>query len=363
MKKIRVKLGRNSYDVLLSTGLLHHAGQEIRRLLPSKNSRVFVVTSKNVRRHWGDVLETSLGQAKVPFQVLEMDDGEPAKRLPTVEQLAEQLVGAKADRQALLVAFGGGVVGDCAGFLASIFMRGIPVVQVPTTVLAQADASIGGKTGVNLHAGKNLIGAFHQPQAVLIDPAVLTTLDDREFRAGLYESLKCGVISDRRLFEFMAGQPEKICERDRRAVERVIVDSVRVKAAVVSADERESGRRRILNFGHTIGHALEAATGYTQLLHGEAIAWGMIAATAIGQEIGTCAEATAQRIRSAVMAYGPLPPVTARTEDIVARLASDKKAVAGAIHFVLPWTIGKTKIVNDVPMRVVTEAIEKTLGN
>src|SRR5207248_669951 len=239
------KLGRNSYDVLLSTGLLHHAGQEIRRLLPSKNSRVFVVTSKNVRRHWGDVLETSLGQAKVPFQVLEMDDGEPAKRLPTVEQLAEQLVGAKADRQALLVAFGGGVVGDCAGFLASIFMRGIPVVQVPTTVLAQADASIGGKTGVNLQAGKNLIGAFHQPQAVLVDPLVLETLDEREFRSGLFESLKSGVIGDRKLFEFMAEQPEKILERNRKALHRIVIDSVRVKAGVVSADERESDLRRI----------------------------------------------------------------------------------------------------------------------
>jgi 3-dehydroquinate synthase len=359
VKKIRVRLGRKSYDVLVSTGLLHHAGQEIRRRLPSTNSQAIVVTSKNVRRHWGDVLESSLIQARVPFQVLEMDDGEPAKRLHTVEQLAERMVDAKADRQSLLVAFGGGVVGDCAGFLASIFMRGIPVVQVPTTVLAQVDASIGGKTGVNLHAGKNLIGAFHQPKAVLIDPAVLATLDDREFRAGLYESLKCGVIRDRRLFEFMAGQPEKLQQRDRNAVERVIIDSVRVKAAVVSADERESGRRRILNFGHTIGHALEAATGYTQLLHGEAIAWGMIAAATIAQETSTCTEKIAQQVRSAVMAYGPLPPVTARTEDVVARLASDKKTVAGAIHFVLPWTIGKTKIVNDVPMSVVREAIEK----
>src|SRR5205823_2930563 len=314
-----------------------HAGREISRLLPSKSSRVFVITSPNVRRHWGQQLEASLKKSRLNYQVLEMNDGEPAKRLATVEQLAEQMVSAGADRKALIVALGGGVVGDCAGFLASIFMRGIPVVQVPTTVLAQADASIGGKTGVNLQAGKNLIGAFHQPQAVLIDSAVLATLDDREFRAGLYESLKCGVIRDRRLFEFMAGQPEKIRERDRKSVERVIVDSVRVKAVVVSADERESGLRRILNFGHTIGHALEAATGYTQLLHGEAIAWGMIAATAIAQETGTCAEATAQRIRSAVMAYGPLPPVTARTEEIVARLASDKKAVAGAIHFVLPW--------------------------
>jgi len=218
VKRIRVRLKSNGYDVLVGRGLLHRAGREVRRLLPAAGSRVFVITSPSVRRHWGEELEKSLRQAKVQYAILEMSDGEPAKRLETVEHLAERMVAAGADRKSLVVAFGGGVVGDCAGFLAAIFLRGIPVVQIPTTLLAQVDASIGGKTGVNLRVGKNLIGAFHQPRAVLADPEVLSTLDAREFRAGLFESLKCGVIRDRLLFDFMHRQSKKILGRDPRAL-------------------------------------------------------------------------------------------------------------------------------------------------
>jgi 3-dehydroquinate synthase len=359
VKRIPVRLKGNGYNVLVGRGLLQRAGREIRRHLPSAESRVFVVTSPNVRRHWGDALEKSLGQAKLQYAILEMNDGEPAKRLESVEQLAERMVAAGADRKSLVVAFGGGVVGDCAGFLAAIFLRGIPVVQLPTTLLAQVDASIGGKTGVNLRAGKNLVGAFHQPKAVLVDPEVLSTLDRREFRAGLFESLKCGVIRDRRLFDFMCTRAGKILGRDPRAMERVIADSIRVKAAVVSADERESDLRRILNFGHTIGHAIEAATGYTQLLHGEAVGWGMMAATAIACDCGFCAPETAERIAAAVEAYGPLPPLHCGTREIMARLPADKKTVAGAIHFVLPIAIGKVKIAGDVPPEVIRQAVEQ----
>ena len=359
MKRIRVKLKQNSYHVLVGAGLLRRAGAEVRRLLPSKSTRVFVVTSPAVRRHWGEALEESLRRARVGFEILEMYDGEPAKRLQTVEQLAEQMVNAGADRKSLVVAFGGGVVGDSAGFLAAIFMRGIPVVQVPTTYLAQVDASIGGKTGVNLRAGKNLIGAFHQPRAVLVDPEVLRTLDDRELRAGLFEALKCGVIRDRNLFEFMARHPRKILARDRKALERTIVDSIRVKAAVVSADEKESGLRRILNYGHTIGHALEAATGYTHFLHGEAVAWGMMAAAFIAREAGFCSAEICEQIITPVRAYGPLPPVTCPTEEVLRRLAADKKTVAGAVHFVLPQRIGRVKISSEVPSEVVRAAVEQ----
>ena len=359
VEKIRVKLNRSGYHVLIGAGLLRHAGREIHHLLPSKSSRVFVVTSPTVRRHWGEQLEASLKKARVNYHVLEMNDGEPAKRLATVEQLAEQMVSAGADRKALIVALGGGVVGDSAGFLASIFMRGVPVVQIPTTVVAQVDASIGGKTGVNLQAGKNLIGAFHQPEAVLIDPLVLETLDEREFRSGLFESLKSGIIRDRKLFEFMVEHPEKILERSRKALQRMIIDSVRVKASVVSADERESDLRRILNFGHTIGHALESATGYSQLLHGEAVGWGMIAAATIAHDMKTCVPETAERIHAAVSVYGPLPPLSVTTEAVTARLASDKKTVAGAVHFVLPEKIGKVRIVSAVPSEVIQRAIDQ----
>jgi 3-dehydroquinate synthase len=359
VKRIRVRLKENSYDVLIGRGLLHRAGREIKRLLPSPGTRVFVVTSPTVRRHWGDALERSLAQAKLNCKVLEMNDGEPAKRLETVEHLAEQMVGAGADRKSLLVALGGGVVGDSAGFLAAIFLRGIPVVQIPTTLLAQVDASIGGKTGVNLRAGKNLIGAFHQPRAVLVDPDVLSTLDGREFRAGLFECLKCGVIRDKSLFEFMRRNSTRVLERDTKGLLRLIVDSIRVKANVVAADEKESDLRRILNFGHTIGHALEAATGYTHFLHGEAVGWGMIAATAIARDSGFCAPETAEEITSTVKAYGPLPPVKIGAGEIMGRLSADKKTVAGAVHFVLPLKIGKVKIAGDVPSDVIRQAVEQ----
>ncbi len=357
--KIPVRLKQRPYDVIVGRGLLRRAGRELRRLLPATGSRVFVVTSPNVRRHWGEPLEQSLRQAKLAYEVLEMNDGEPAKRLETVERLAEQLVSARADRQSLVIALGGGVVGDCAGFLAAIFLRGIPVVQIPTTFLAQVDASIGGKTGVNLRGGKNLIGAFHQPKAVLVDPDVLSTLPEREFRAGLFESLKCGVIRNKTLFDLMRRHPEKALSRDRGALDRIITDSVRVKAAIVAADERESDSRRILNFGHTVGHALEAATGYTQLLHGEAVAWGMIAAATIACDSGFCAPETAEDIRSAVEAFGPLPRPRCATQEVMDRLTADKKTVAGAIHFVLPIKIGKVKIASDVPPEVVRQAVEQ----
>lgn len=359
VKKIHVGLKSNPYDVLIGAGLLRRAGREVRSLLPSRYSRVFVITSATVRRHWGKVLELSLRKAKVPYQVLEMDDGEPAKRLSGVEQLAEQMVDARADREAVIVAFGGGVVGDSAGFLAAIFMRGIPLVQIPTTFLAQVDASIGGKTGVNLRAGKNLIGSFHQPRAVLIDPDVLRTLSDRELHAGLFESLKCGVIRDKALFDFMVKHPSRILDRNAKALERIIVDSVRVKALVVAADEKESDLRRILNFGHSVGHALESATGYSQFLHGEAVAWGMIAATSIAYASGSCSAEVARQIKSAVLAYGPLPKVDVQTDAILGRLSADKKTIAGKVHFVLPQKIGKVKMLSDVPAAIVREAVEQ----
>jgi 3-dehydroquinate synthase len=358
MKKIRVRTKPRPYDVMLAAGLLRRAGREVRRLAPTPVSRIFVVTSPNVRRHWGEALEKSLRNARLSYEVLEMNDGEPAKRLHTVEELAEQLVGLKADRKSLLVAFGGGVVGDSAGFLAAIFMRGIPVVQIPTTFVAQIDASIGGKTGVNLRAGKNLVGSFHQPKAVLVDPEILATLDEREYRSGLFEALRCGVIRDGALFDFMERNTSKILARNSKAMQRIIADAVRVKADVVSADEKESGLRRILNFGHTIGHALESATDYKHFLHGEAVGWGMIAASTISLEAGVCLAETAERIMSAILGFGPLPRVTCDAQEVVDRLSADKKTVGGAVHFVLPQKIGKVTVSSDIPSHIVRKAVE-----
>jgi len=288
-----------------------------------------------------------------------MPDGERYKRIATVEALAEKLVTLGADRNAAIVAFGGGVVGDVSGFLASVYMRGVDVVQVPTTVLAQVDASVGGKTGVNLKSGKNLVGTFHQPRAVLTDPRVLSTLPEREFRSGLYEALKCGVIGNTELFQRFEQNRDKILARDPAQLEWLITESVKLKAHVVSADERESGVRRVLNFGHTIGHALEADTNYRHFLHGEAVAWGMIAASNIAAQVGKLSPDAFDRIVDAVHSLGELPEVHSSPQRIMRMLGSDKKTSNGVVHFVLPSDIGKVEVVRDVPQSAIVSSIQK----
>lgn len=347
-----------AYQAVIEEGLLHQAGARLRDLLPGR-SRFFVVTVPPVRKHWGAALTDSLAKAELTHYIFEMKDGEPSKNLATVEELANKFVRRGADRKSVVIAFGGGVVGDVAGFLASIYMRGINVVQVPTTFLAQVDASIGGKTGVDLAAGKNLLGSFHQPRAVLIDPLTLSTLPEREYRAGLYEALKCGIICNPEIFRFMEEQREQILQRNSSALQWLITECVRVKAAVVSADEREAGLRRILNFGHTIGHALEAETGYKQFLHGEAVAWGMVGAAMIGAAMQRTDSETVRRIISTVIAYAPLPKVQARSKKIAQRLLADKKTMNGVVHFVLPLEIGRVEVVSGVPERAVVQAVDE----
>ncbi len=346
------------YRAEIESGLLERLGERLREVLPGRE-RLFVVTVAPVRKHWGDKLTQSLTAAGLNAPVFEMKDGERFKTLDTVADLADRLVRKGADRRSVVVAFGGGVVGDVAGFLASIYMRGIDVVQVPTTFLAQVDASIGGKTGVDLRVGKNLLGTFHQPRGVFIDPMVLSSLPEREYRSGLYEALKCGIISNPEIFKFMEEQRDRVLQRDPAALEWLITESVRVKAAVVEADEREAGLRRILNFGHTIGHALEAETSYKQFLHGEAVAWGMVAASMISAAMQHATADTARRIISTVLAYAPLPKVDARGKKIVQRLAADKKTMNGVVHFVLPVEIGRVEVVPDVPERAVVQAVDE----
>jgi 3-dehydroquinate synthase len=304
---------------------------------------------------------TALSTAGFAPKLVEMQDGERYKKLATVETLAVQLAKLGADRDTLILAFGGGVVGDVAGLLASLYMRGVDVVQIPTTVLAQLDASIGGKTGVNLPAGKNLLGTFHPPRAVWIDPAVLSTLPEREFRSGLYEALKCGVIGNPELFHRLEGIQVRALRRDRANLEWIITESVRLKAEIVSADEREGGLRRVLNFGHTIGHALEADSGYRHFSHGEAVAWGMIAASHIAGLVGRIEPSAGRRIADAVLRLGPLPRVEIRSRDILRLLRTDKKTRNGVVHFVLPREIGQVEIVDDVPEQVVLLAVEELL--
>src|SRR5450432_4307121 len=358
MPQVTIHVPPRPYQAVIENGLLLRAGPVLAELLPQA-SRIFVVTVPPVRTRWGTKLVGSLKAAGFTPQVISMRDGEPAKRLATVEALAEKLLRLGADRKAVVVALGGGVVGDVSGLLASLYMRGIELVQIPTTVLAQVDASIGGKTGVNLAAGKNLIGTFHHPRVVLIDPAVLKTLPDREFRAGLYEAVKCGVIGNVELFLRFEQNHAKILKRDPVELEGLIAQSVKLKAEVVSADEREGGLRRVLNLGHTIGHALEAETRYSHLLHGEAVAWGMIAAANIALSVGRTDSVTAGRIADAVLSLGRLPEVNVNSRKILARLQSDKKTQNGVVHFILPREIGKVEVASDVPSAAVIDAVEE----
>jgi 3-dehydroquinate synthase len=344
------------YPVLVERGGLAN----VRAYLPERAGKLFLISTEDVWKLHGPAFAAALDR---PCELLFFPGGEPRKRLVEVETLADQMVARGGDRASVIVAVGGGILTDIAGFLAAIFMRGIPVIQVPTTLLAQVDAAVGGKTGVNLTCGKNLIGSFHQPLAVIIDPAVLDTLPEREYRAGLFEVVKHGVIADPDLFWLMACEPGRVLAHAPDVVDRMICDSVRIKAEVVSGDETEQDRRRILNFGHTFGHALEAETGYSQFLHGEAVAWGMKAATLLGAMERLLSDQDKREILRCVNAYGPLPPLKGiDPARLAARLKSDKKTVQGKIHFVLPERIGAVKITSDVEQRFVTAAIEEALA-
>ncbi|HET7209519.1 MAG TPA: 3-dehydroquinate synthase [Terriglobales bacterium] len=358
MTRVAVAVQPRAYDVVIESGILSQAGARLRELFPQRK-HCFIVTVAIVRRHWGRDLRASLSANGWTAKFVLMPDGERYKTLATVEKLAEKLVKAGADRGALVVAFGGGVVGDVTGLLASIYMRGVDFVQIPTTLLAQVDASVGGKTGVNLKAGKNLVGTFYQPRVVLIDPTMLSTLPAREFQSGLYEALKCGVIGNPELFSRLETGRDKLFKRDPAMLEYIIAESVRLKAAVVAADERDVGLRRVLNFGHTIGHALESQTAYRHFLHGEAVAWGMVAASIIAAALKKTDRQTAQRISRATVNLGPLPKVDVNPRGLLRAMQSDKKTKNGAVHFVLPREIGKVEVVNDVPEAVVLEAIKQ----
>jgi 3-dehydroquinate synthase len=253
-------------------------------------------------------------------------------------------------------------VGDVGGFVASIFMRGIPYVQVPTTFLAQVDSSVGGKTGVNLPEGKNLVGSFYHPLAVFADIGVLATLPDRELRAGLMESVKAGIIRDRALVRFMEEHADDVLGRNPKALEKVIAASIRMKAGVVNQDERERGLRMILNFGHTVGHALEQATSYKSLLHGEAVGWGMVAALHLARQRGTISRAQFERLESLIHLYGPLPALKLRVPKVVGATVGDKKNVGGVTRFVLPVGIGDAGVVEDVTPAELEAAVGYTLA-
>jgi 3-dehydroquinate synthase len=359
VQTIRVETPTAKYDVITGSGLVESLARRIERVVGRLPRRVFVLTSAPIWGLWGQAFLSSFAEPPI---VMFLEPGEEHKTIKSVEGLLRQMAQADGDRGSLLIAFGGGIVGDVGGFLASIYMRGIPYVQAPTTLLAQVDSSVGGKTGVNLPEGKNLVGSFYHPLAVFADIGVLGTLPERELRAGLMESVKAGIIRDRALVRFMEEHAEEVLGRDPKALEKVIAASIRMKAGVVHLDERESGLRMILNFGHTIGHALEQATRYKLLLHGEAVGWGMIAALYLARERGTITGKQFSRLENLVHLYGPLPALKLRASKIVAATRGDKKNVGGVTRFVLPVGIGDAGVVEDVTPAELEAAVRYVLG-
>ena len=348
---IRVCASAGDYSVACGPGILRQAGRVIEKL--GRFTSVHILSSPKVWRAVAGTVRRGISPAYEP-QVHLFNDAETAKNLRTVEEMARTLVRAGADRKALLIAVGGGVVGDVAGFLAASYLRGVALVQVPTTVVAQVDSAVGGKTGVNLPEGKNLVGAFYPPRIVLVDPDLLTTLPDREFRGGLAEVIKYGVIADEKLFRFLEENITRILRRDASVLQHVIRRCIEIKASVVSRDERESGPRETLNFGHTFGHALESATRYRRFQHGEAVALGMMCAALLGHELLETPADQVSRMVALIRQIGPFPtwPKIPAVR-LLKTMSSDKKANAGQLRFVLTPRLGCALSYTDVPMKNV----------
>jgi 3-dehydroquinate synthase len=362
MKKIQVGLGERAYPIVIREGLLADIGQDLRQKTVAK--RYAVVADEHVSGLYGGELLDSMARAGLATELLAFPRGEASKNLATVGDLASRLARLGFDRKDGLIALGGGVTGDITGFLAAVYMRGIPFVQVPTTLLAQVDSSVGGKTGVDIPEGKNLVGAFYQPRAVYIDTRALLSLPAAEILNGLAEVIKYGVIYDAAFFELLAARRPDILRRDLDILEEVIARCCTIKAEVVAADEKEADLRRILNFGHTIGHAVEAASGYA-LAHGQAVAIGMVAAAELAVASRGFSRPEADRLRAVIAAFG-LPvaiPGNLKPALVKSYLKTDKKTVGGRPFFVLPTRIGAVTITDDVAEELIEKVIEGLTGS
>ncbi|MDA8156384.1 MAG: 3-dehydroquinate synthase [Actinomycetota bacterium] len=345
-ENINVELGKRSYRIVIGSGILQGLGGAISESL-SKTGKAALVSNPTVHAIYGKSVEKSLRRAGYQVITVLIPDGERYKTLKSAELIWGEMLKARLERASFIVALGGGVVGDIAGFAASAYMRGIRFVQVPTTLLAQVDSSVGGKTGVNHPLGKNMIGAFWQPSLVWIDTETLKTLPPRELPAGMAEVIKYGVIKDRRFFSYLRDNAEAVkCQRPAELM-HIVATSCRIKAQVVSRDERESGLRAILNYGHTVGHAIETLTNYKKYLHGEAVAIGMCAEAEIASRKGLITRPEVEQIQSVVEAYGlpsSLPKGLLKRNDIAKAMTLDKKVLAGEVRMVLPERIGKVLI-------------------
>jgi 3-dehydroquinate synthase len=356
MQTITVRLGDRSYDIVIGTGLLSELGERLKRIVPS--ARACLISDRTVFDLYGEQAERSLEKAGYAVARYVITPGDQSKSLSVAERIYDVLYEAQIDRRSPLVALGGGVVGDLTGFVAATWLRGVPFVQVPTTMEADIDASVGGKTAVNHAKGKNLIGAFHQPRMVLMDTQTLKTLSARDVRAGLAESIKHGMICDAEFFRLHEAQANRILALDESIIEKILARNCQIKAEVVSADERESGLREILNFGHTIGHAIEVWGGYERFRHGEAVALGMMGAGFIGCQMGRFEAQDFARLERIIEKFGlPTRQDDLDSDECIELMKRDKKSRAGTIRFVLPTAIGRVASFDDVPIDIMKEAI------
>ena len=359
MIEIPVELGERRYPIAIGHGLARVLGDVLQDL---RGRRLLVVSSPRVWRRYGATLERGLRPLR-PTGCILFPDGERQKTQATLARLHDAFLDHGLARDGVILAVGGGVVGDVAGFAAATYMRGVPWVGVPTTLLSMVDSAIGGKVGINHPKAKNLLGAFHQPRAVVVDPVFLETLPAREVRSGAYEILKYGVLGDRALFEAMAKAPEDLRLWDRAQLENAIATSCRIKAEVVEKDEREKGLRKTLNLGHTLGHALETVTGYRRFTHGEAVGWGLVGAAEIARRKGLLSHARNEAIASAVDHLGPRPRMSDLSpEAILAAVSRDKKAEAGRVPFILPTAIGRVTVRPDVTKGEIRTALRVMAG-
>jgi 3-dehydroquinate synthase len=357
MEKIRVELAERSYNIYIGNGTLEGIGERLG--LFDLSPKIAIVSNPTVFSLYGNRVSDSIQKAGFDLLTVTIPDGEEFKDLTWLQHIYDELLRHGLDRSSALLALGGGVLGDITGFAASTYMRGIPYIQIPTTLLAQVDSSVGGKTGVNHKLGKNMIGTFWQPRIVWIDTDTLKTLPKRELLAGLTEVIKYGIIRDEELFIFLERNRESILNLNEDALAHIIKRSCEIKADVVSIDERESGLRAILNYGHTIGHAIETATGYTQFLHGEAVAIGMCCEAWLSQILGILDTEHVKRIEALINAYGlpSIMPPEILIESLISSMKLDKKAVAGELKFVLPEKIGKVIIQKGIGEKAIRDSL------
>jgi 3-dehydroquinate synthase len=347
MKTLFVNLGKRSYKIRIGNELINKVGDYVGEL--GFTSPPIVVTNSTVLRlHGRNLMQSLKGEAENPH-VIQIGDGESFKNQRTLWHVHSGLFKARADRRSWILAFGGGIVGDVAGFAAATFMRGIPYINVPSTLLAQVDSSVGGKVGINVRQGKNLIGAFYQPSAVFLDPGLLRTLPLRELAAGLYEVIKCGAICSENLIRYVERNLDRILKCDPVPLQHILSECCRIKADVVVRDERENDLRMILNYGHTVGHALEAATSYKRFKHGEAVAWGMLAALGYGRALGFLKQEDVRRLGLLIHRVEKLPPLRGISiEDVWKALLRDKKVRSGKISMILLKGFGDSMICQDI---------------